>query len=74
MKLPRALWIMSLLTLVVAAAFAVDLTPWLRGGFGWRWQYAPAFDARVLPLLIAAVVYVAGGGWLLGRRPRGLVL
>jgi hypothetical protein len=74
MKLPRALWIMSLLTLVVAAAFAVDLTPWLRGGFGWRWQYAPAFDARALPLLLVAVVYVAGGVWLLGRRPRGLLL
>jgi hypothetical protein len=70
MKLPRALWFLSLLTLLVAAAFAVDLTPWLRGGFGWRWQYAPVLDARVLPLLLAVSVYVAVGAWLLLRRPR----
>ena len=28
--------------LLVALAFAFDLSPWLRGGYGWRWQYLPA--------------------------------
>lgn len=67
----RPLALITALTLLLAAIAAFDLTPWVRGGFGWRWPYSPA-AARALPLVAAVAVYVAGALWLLrtDRRPR----
>ena len=36
---PRWLWLTAAAVLGIAAVFAFDLTPWVRGGFGWRWEY-----------------------------------
>jgi hypothetical protein len=66
-RFPRSVWIAALLALVTALAIASDLTPWLRGGFGWRWEYLPVKLSRILPLTAAAVVYLAVA-WLLLRR------
>ncbi|KXK48264.1 MAG: hypothetical protein UZ13_03878 [Chloroflexi bacterium OLB13] len=55
-------WILPTAALVAAIAviFAFDLTPWVRGGFGWRWAYDPLpLTAWIVP---AAVVTVYGIG------------
>jgi hypothetical protein len=67
-KRNRYTWIV-LITLCVALVFAFDLTPWVRGGFGWRWQYAPVPLVRALPLIALMLLYIAGG-WLLLTRTR----
>lgn len=62
--------IIALITVLVALAYAVDLTPWLRGGFGWRWEYLPAPLMRIGVLAVALMVYVGVGWWLLRRSSR----
>jgi hypothetical protein len=64
--------LIALVTLIVAAVFAFDITPWVRGGFGWRWEYAPVPFERVLPLLVSLIVYISGGYLLLIRTHRPL--
>lgn len=54
---------------LLAAALALDLTPWLRGGYGWRWPYEPVPAARAI-LLVGATAIYTGGAWLLLRRTR----
>ena len=66
-SLPRSILIISGLVLAVALAVAVDASPWIRGGFGWRWPYIPVDLSRVLPLFVVTVTYL-GGGWLLLQR------
>ncbi|MCU0497833.1 MAG: hypothetical protein MUF87_10815 [Anaerolineae bacterium] len=48
-----------ILTGIAAIAFLFDLTPWIRGGFGWRWQYEPVALGRLLPLIGLTVIYLA---------------
>lgn len=47
-----------ILTVIAAIVFALDLTPWVRGGFGWRWQYEPIVAIRLLPLIALTVIYL----------------
>ena len=54
-------------TLVVALLIAVNASEWLRGGFGWRWNYELAPLARLLPLILTSAVYVFGALWLTRR-------
>jgi hypothetical protein len=58
------------LTLLLALVVALDLTPWARGGYGWRWTYDPVSTERVLPLLIALGVYLLGAYLLYVPRIR----
>src|SRR5574341_1794803 len=56
--------IIVILALLVTLALAVDLTPLLRGGAGWRWPYeVPAESLRLLPGLIALAIYLVAGTW-----------
>jgi hypothetical protein len=55
---PRLLWTILAISLLLTGGLAIDASPWLRGGWGWRWQYAvPAFP-RFWPLLLLTSVYV----------------
>jgi hypothetical protein len=58
------------LTLVVALLIAFNASEWLRGGFGWRWNYELVPLARLLPLILASIVYVVGALWLTWRTKR----
>ncbi len=53
--------------LLTALAVRLDVSEWLRGGFGWRWPYVPLDVMRMLPLMLLAAGYVVGA-WLLLRR------
>jgi hypothetical protein len=54
------------LTVILIVFLVGDLFPYLRGGFGWRWPYVPVALVRMLPLIIATVVYIVGAA----RCPR----
>lgn len=62
--------LIALISLLVALAFAFDLSPWLRGGYGWRWQYLPASLIPALIFAAVVVLYLLGAA-LLARRWRG---
>ncbi len=64
----------ALVTVLVAAALLADVTPYLRGGYGWRWPYHLLPAGWLLALAAAAAVYVAGAAWLLRRTPRAAPL
>lgn len=59
---------------MLALAIALDVTPWVRGGYGWRWPYAPVDFARVVPLIIVMVIYLAVSFALLRYTKRALPL
>jgi hypothetical protein len=65
----RTTLIATALALIVTLALALNLTPLLRGGAGWRWPYeVPTQPLRLLPGLIALALYlVIGEGWLARR-------
>lgn len=63
----RILVLAGIATLVVAFAIRIDLSEWLRGGFGWRWPYEPLDLVRILPLMVVVCIYLIGA-WLLLRR------
>ena len=72
---PRSPLTIAALSVVLAGVVGFDLTPWARGGFGWRWSYVPVELLRLLPLAVALVIYVVGAGVLLrGRQRTGLIL
>ena len=68
-RFSRPLLLLSLGSVWLALALALDVSPWLRGGYGWRWPYEPAPAARALLLAAALAAYLAGA-WLLLRRSR----
>lgn len=57
-------------SIALALVLALDLIPFLRGGYGWQWPFEPVAFARFVPLAAATAVYVAGAWWLLGRTQR----
>ncbi|MCC6613662.1 MAG: hypothetical protein IT320_09310 [Anaerolineae bacterium] len=74
MNIPRHTRIFILagvVTLIAALAIRIDVSEWLRGGFGWRWEYVPLDLLRSLPLLAVLLVYVAGAYALLKRANGG---
>jgi hypothetical protein len=66
-RFPRWALVIAGITLLIALAYAVDASPWLRGGNGWRWEYLPAPLGRAILLAAALIVYVGVGLWLLRR-------
>lgn len=59
------------LSALVTLALALNLTPWIRGGAGWRWPYeVPGQPLRLLPGALALVVYLVGAMVWLGRLER----
>jgi Dolichyl-phosphate-mannose-protein mannosyltransferase len=69
----RAILVIVGLSLLLALALLFDWIPFLRGGFGWQWQYQPAPFVRALPLIVIAVIYL-GGAWVLLRRENNRLL
>lgn len=67
MKMPRALPVIIGLSLLAALSLLFDWVPFLRGGFGWYWEYQPAPLVRILPLLVVTAAYL-GGAWVFLRR------
>lgn len=67
MKMPRALPVIIGLSLLTALSLLFDWIPFLRGGFGWYWEYQPAPLVRILPLLVVTAAYL-GGAWVFLRR------
>src|SRR5262245_9612479 len=72
MKIPRFIWMVATLSLILALLILIDAMPLLRGGYGWQWQYVPVSLLRAVPLIIATIVYVGGGYFLLRRTQRAL--
>lgn len=67
---PPLLIAITAMSIILAAIIAFDLTPWARGGFGWRWPYVPVEAIRMLPLVVALITYVTGSVVLLRGRIR----
>ncbi len=71
---PYLFWINLAVALSLTGLLALDASPWLRGGFGWRWHYAVPSFQRFWPLLLSVTVYttvVAVAERGLERRPSG---
>lgn len=63
----RLLWGIAAIVIIIAVVFAFDLTPWVRGGFGWRWEYNPLpLPSWLLPAVLL-FAYIAGAFVLLRR-------
>ena len=74
MKSRHTRWIV-LLSLLWAAALVLNFIPILRGDFGWRWPYQLPQDlTRLLPLVLALLLYVIGLRWLMRRRAAVLLI
>ncbi|MFC1960082.1 hypothetical protein ACFLYO_05190, partial [Chloroflexota bacterium] len=48
---PRWLWVIFVVSMLLALAILLDASSFLRGGFGWQWPYLPVAIGRVVPLL-----------------------
>lgn len=70
-RLPAALMVAA--AVLVAAIFAFDLTPWVRGGFGWRWEYVPV-GAGIIAFAALVAGYIMLAGWLMARRAGARVM
>lgn len=70
MKVSRLGLALSLIVAAVAAALMLDLSPWLRGGYGWRWGYDPGLPLGALGIGLLLAAYVGVGAWLLQRTRR----
>lgn len=58
------------ISLAISLALTLDLVPFLRGGFGWRWPYVPldkSSTTRMLPAVAFLFLYVWGLGKLRDR-------
>jgi hypothetical protein len=60
-------WIILATSVLLSLLLALDVSPWLRGGFGWRWQYAAPAWRSVWPLLALTLIYT-GAVIVLERR------
>ena len=58
-----------MVTVLVALMMALNVSDWLRGGYGWRWLYDLVPLGRLLPLILVTALYLLGV-WLLLRRTR----
>lgn len=73
-KFPRLISISLALTAVLTLIIGLDLTPWLRGGYGWRWNYDPAALGRTVLLVAVTLIYVVGGWALIHRKSAAFTL
>lgn len=62
-RLPAAILTIAASTILLAVVVALDVTPWARGGYGWRWPYTPVALFRLLPLAAGLIVYITGAAW-----------
>ena len=67
---PRWLWITVVVVLGIAAVFAFDLTPWARGGFGWRWEYDPVVRPILGYMLLVSLYITLAWSVLQHASPR----
>jgi hypothetical protein len=72
MRYNRLFTIMAGACVVYALALYFDLHPFLRGGFGWRWDHDPAPVYRTVLLATLLTGYIAGAYALLRWTERGL--
>ncbi|HEC24074.1 MAG TPA: hypothetical protein ENI95_14260, partial [Chloroflexi bacterium] len=64
----RTTALVVLAALLITLALALDLTPLLRGGAGWRWPYeVPEHPLNLLPGALTLLLYLAGGEIWLAR-------
>ena len=70
----RFIYLLAGLCGLLALVLLFDLIPFLRGGFGWQWPYELVALTHMLPLLIVAVIYVVGAGFLLQGTQRDVWL
>jgi hypothetical protein len=70
MKSSKLPVVISFISLLITLAILMDLTPYLRGGYGWRWPYALLPILPLLPLCLGIIVYLAGAWWLIRRTQR----
>jgi uncharacterized membrane protein (UPF0136 family) len=68
-RLRQPVTLLSLVSALFALALLVDLHPYLRGGFGWRWPYNPIPVSKMALVAGLAVIYLVGG-WLLRKQER----
>jgi len=73
-RLPRIVLVATGISVLVALIILFDLTPWVRGGYGWRWMIETVPVVRVLPLIAIMGIYVIGAVWLLSRTKRSSLL
>ena len=69
----RAAIALIVVSIAVGLALLMDLSPWLRGGFGWRWPYErPQLSAlsRMIPGVVTLAIYGAGLRLLRRRSAR----
>jgi hypothetical protein len=71
-NLPRPVWIIALCGIVLTLLILFDIFPFLRGDFGWRWPYQLASVARIIPLILGVILYIAGAYALLQASARPL--
>lgn len=64
----RAFGVMIFITVGLLLALAFNITEWLRGGFGWRWDYAPAPFGHILVMSVIVIAYVLAMHTLSQRR------
>lgn len=62
------------IVLLWAAALWLDITPVLRGGFGWRWSHDQADPERWFVFCIGLMIYVGGALWMLRQKQHHLLL
>ncbi len=60
------------LSISIGLLILVDFTPWLRGGYGWRWHLDYVPIRRAIPLLVVVGVYVGVSYGLITRTRRVL--
>lgn len=63
----RWVWGTAAAVVLTAVVFGLDLTPWVRGGYGWRWEYDPLPLMRWVIPVILTVIYLGGAAVLLRR-------
>lgn len=69
-RLPVVIRWIAIITLIVAVILAFNLTEWIRGGYGWRWNYDRADLLHTLPLIFILAIYAFGAYLLLQRTQR----
>ncbi len=68
----RSVLIIGAVCILFATALYIDLHPYLRGGFGWRWFHEAAPGTRTAALAAAVTVYITGAWALLRWTQRGV--
>jgi hypothetical protein len=74
MKQYKSIAIITAISLLITLAILLDVTPYLRGGFGWRWPYSLLPISQLFPLCLGVTIYLLGAWWLIRHTQRSLPL